>query len=284
MKILRWIKQGISYVYSDVNLLIPVALLLGLVGISLFGPVVWPIDPLFTDVSAALQAPSINHPMGTDGTGRDVLARFIAGARISLIVGTIVVVLGALIGGITGLIAGTIGGRFDNVVMRIMDAILAFPPFILAMAVTVGLGVGIQTAAVGIIIATIPWYARVIRSDVLRIRSIQYIEAARAIGSSRTRIMSHHVIPNVISTLFVQASLSFGYAILALAALGFVGLGAQIPTPEWGAMITDGLKYALTGRWWIGFFPGLGLLIAVIAANSLGDRMRDILDPRHITS
>ena len=222
--------------------------------------------------------------MGTDGIGRDVLARFIAGARISLFVGTIVVVLGATIGGFTGLIAGIVGGSFDNVVMRIMDAILAFPPLILAMAVTVGLGVGIQTAAIGIVIATIPWYARVVRSDVLRIRSIQYIEAARAIGSSRIRIMSHHIVPNVFSTLFVQTSLSFGYAILALAALGFVGLGAQIPTPEWGAMITDGLRYALTGRWWIGFFPGLGLLIAVIAANSLGDRMRDLLDPRHITS
>ena len=187
MKILLQIKQGIKYIYSDVNLLIPVGLRLRLAGISIFGPIIWPIDPLFTDVSSALQAPSLDHPMGTDGTGRDVLARFIAGARISLVVGTIVVVMGALIGGITGLIAGTMGGKFDNVVMRIMDAILAFPPLILAMAVTVGLGVGIQTAALGIIIATIPWYARVIRSDVLRIRSIQYIEAARAIGSSRMR-------------------------------------------------------------------------------------------------
>ncbi len=284
MNAVHLLHQGILSILKDKNLLIPIVLLLTLIGFAVFGPLIWSLDPLNTDVGSALQSPSLEHPMGTDGIGRDVLARFIAGARISLFVGTIVVVLGATIGGFTGLIAGIVGGSFDNVVMRIMDAILAFPPLILAMAVTVGLGVGIQTAAIGIIIATIPWYARVVRSDVLRIRSIQYIEAARAIGSSRIRIMSHHIVPNVFSTLFVQTSLSFGYAILSLAALGFVGLGAQIPTPEWGAMITDGLKYALTGRWWIGFFPGIGLLIAVIAANSLGDRMRDLLDPRHITS
>jgi peptide/nickel transport system permease protein len=282
VNIFKTLQEEGKIILRDKKLFIPIAILLSLVGISILGPVIWEIDPLFTDVGSALQPPSLEHPMGTDGTGRDVLARFIAGARISLVVGMIVVVLGAMIGGITGLIAGTVGGRLDNFIMRIMDAILAFPPLILAMAVTVGLGVGIYTAAIGIIIATIPWYARVIRSDVLRIRSNQYIEAARAIGSSRNRIISHHVIPNVFSTLFIQATLSFGYSILALAALGFVGLGAQIPTPEWGAMITDGLKYALTGRWWIGFFPGFGLLIAVIAANSLGDRMRDILDPRNI--
>jgi peptide/nickel transport system permease protein len=164
--------------------------------------------------------------------------------------------------------------------MRIMDAILAFPPLILAMAVTIGLGVGVETAALGIMITSVPFYARLIRSDVLRIRQFLFVEAAAALGATRTRIIARHIAPHTASTLFVQASALFGYAILTLAALGFVGLGAQVPTPEWGTMITDGLSYALTGQWWIGFFPGVGVLAAVTAASIIADRARDILDPR----
>jgi peptide/nickel transport system permease protein len=256
-------------------------LILGvLILLAVAGPLVWRQDPLAIDVGASLQPPSLAHPMGTDSVGRDIFARFNAGAQISLATGTLVVVIGALVGGTTGVISGVLWGWVDNVLMRVMDAILSFPPLILAMAVTVGLGVGVQTAAIGIIISTVPFYARLLRSDVLRIRSLPFVEAAAALGASRQRIILRHIVPHIVSTLFIQAAAAFGYAILSLAALGFVGLGAQVPTPEWGAMITDGLQYSLTGQWWIGVFPGLGVLMAVTAANLIADRARDLLDPR----
>jgi peptide/nickel transport system permease protein len=162
----------------------------------------------------------------------------------------------------------------------VMDAILAFPPLILAMAVTVGLGVGLDSAAIGIALVSVPWYARLIRSEALRIRSLPFIEAANAIGSTRARIIAKHVVPHLLPVLLIQMAAAFGYAVLALAGLSFVGLGAQIPTPEWGAMITDGLSYSLTGQWWVAVFPGVALLVTVTSASMLSDRMRDVLDPR----
>jgi peptide/nickel transport system permease protein len=248
--------------------------------LAAFGPLVWRADPVGVNLNQTLQSPSLQHPFGTDDVGRDVLARFQIGARISLIVGIVVVILGAILGGLVGLVAGALGSWIDNLLMRIMDALLSFPPLILAMMVTVGLGAGLQTAALGIILTSVPYYARILRSEVLRVRSLDFIQGAVALGASRQRIMFRHILPNALSTVLVQASAVFGYAILTLAALGFVGLGAQIPTPEWGAMITEGQSYFLTGGWWIGVFPGLGLLIAVTAANLLADRIRDLLDPR----
>ena len=257
------------------------AIILGiLVFLAAFGPLIWRKDPLAVDLLAALEPPSSQHPMGTDNLGRDVFARFNEGARISLVVGIAVVVTGAAIGGAIGLVAGVFGGWSDSISMRIMDAILAFPPLILAMAVTIGLGVGVESAALGIMITSVPYYARLIRSDVLRIRQLLFVEAAAALGATRMRIILRHIAPHTASTLFVQASALFGYAILTLAALGFVGLGAQVPTPEWGTMITEGLAYSLTGQWWISFFPGVGVLAAVTAASIIADRARDILDPR----
>ena len=218
--------------------------------------------------------------MGTDQLGRDILARVAYGARISLVAGTLVALAGALIGGMIGLLAGTIGGISDGALMRVMDSILAFPPLILAMAVTVGLGVGLDTAAIGVTLVSIPWYARLIRSEALRINSQPFIEASHAIGATRGRIIGRHVLPHLLPVLLIQMSAAFGYAVLALAGLSFVGLGAQIPTPEWGALITGGLPYALTGQWWIAIFPGVALLITVTATSMLSDRMRDLLDPR----
>lgn len=246
---------------------------------AIFGPAIWGKDPAGLDVANALQAPSGAHPMGTDANGRDVLARFLSGARLSLAVAPLVMVVGALLGGALGVLAGTVGGFTDTAVGRVMDAILAFPPLILAMAVTVGLGTGVVTAGVGIMLTSIPWYARLLRSDALRLRSRPFIEAADALGATRTRIVARHIVPHVMPTLLVQAASVFGYAILTLAALGFVGLGAQPPTAEWGLMITDGLQYALTGQWWIGVFPGLGVFLAVTAANVLADRVSAVLDP-----
>jgi len=272
--------RAFVFLARDRALGIAVTALALLVCLGLLGPLFWPNDPLGIDVGSSLLPPSSAHPMGTDSVGRDVFARFNEGARISLTVGSVVVIVGALFGGVIGIVAGATGGWLDGLLMRTMDAILAFPPLILAMAVTVGLGSGLRTAGLGIMLTTIPYYARLLRSEVLRIRSLPFIEAAHALGARRMRIMARHIVPHVVSTLLIQAAAVFGYAILTLAALGFVGLGARVPTPEWGTMITDGLQFFLTGQWWIGVFPGLGVLIAVTAASVIADRARDILDPR----
>jgi peptide/nickel transport system permease protein len=270
----------LSFVAHDPALATAVAALGLLVFLAIFGPLIWTKNATAVDVGSSLLPPSRAHPMGTDSIGRDVFARFNEGARISLAVGIAVVVVGAIIGGIAGVVAGASPGWVDATLMRVMDAILAFPALILAMAVTVGLGAGLETAALGIMLTTLPYFARLLRAEVLRIRSLPFIEAAHALGARRTRIMARHIVPHVVSTLLIQAAAVFGYAILTLAALGFVGLGAQVPTPEWGTMITDGLQYFLTGQWWIGVFPGLGVLLAVTAASIIADRARDILDPR----
>lgn len=254
---------------------------LGLIVLAaIFGPVFWPDGALTVHLADKLSGPSWSHPMGTDDVGRDVFARFLEGARISLLTGLVAVAGGSIIGGLIGLFAGALGGIVDAVAMRCMDALLAFPPLVLCMAVTVGLGVGLKTAAVGIVLTSIPYFARILRSDVLRVRSLNYIEAGTALGATKKRLIFRHILPNVLGTMPVLAAANFGYAILTLAALGFVGLGAQIPTPEWGAMITEGQQYILTGAWWIGVFPGLGVLLVVASSSMLADRARDIFDPR----
>ena len=272
--------RGCTFVGRDVSLATATGLFVALVLTAAFGPVVWHVDPLLVDLDTVLQPPSLAHPMGTDGNGRDVLARFIDGSRISLVVGVAVVITGLMVGGTIGLVAGVSPGLADGVLMRVIDALAAFPPLILAMAITVGLGVGLDTAALGIMLSSVPYFARLIRSDVIRVRALASVEAAVALGASRLRVILRHILPHTTSTMLIQSAAVFGYAVLTLAALGFVGLGAQIPEPEWGAMITDGMRYALTGQWWITVFPGLGLLVAVVAANLLADRVRDILDPR----
>ena len=279
-RLLRVAWRGCAYVGRDLSLAAASALFIALLLAATLGPSVWRVDPLLIDFDAVLQPPSLAHPMGTDGNGRDVLARFIDGSRLSLVVGFAVVVSGLVVGGLIGLVAGVSPGLADGVLMRVIDALAAFPPLILAMAITVGLGVGVQTAALGIMLSSVPYYARLIRADVIRIRSLTSVEAAVALGAGRLRVIVRHILPHTTSTMLIQSAAVFGYAVLTLAALGFVGLGAQIPQPEWGAMITDGMRYALTGQWWITVFPGLGLLAAVVAANLLADRVRDILDPR----
>jgi peptide/nickel transport system permease protein len=274
------VRRGIASIAHDRALATGILMLGLLIAFAVLAPLLWPRDPLALDVGASLQAPSAAHPMGTDGVGRDIFARFNAGAQISLVTGALVVLTGALVGGTIGVIAGVSGGWIDNLLMRVMDAILAFPPLILAMAVTVGLGVGVRTAAIGIMLTSVPFYARLLRSEALRVRTLPFVEAAAALGATRPRIIMRHIVPHLMSTLLIQAAAVFGYAILSLAALGFVGLGAQVPTPEWGTMITDGLQYTLTGQWWIGVFPGIGLLAAVTATSLIADRARDILDPR----
>jgi peptide/nickel transport system permease protein len=260
------------------SLVLPVTLLGGVALLATIGPVIWPFDPLAMDFNAPLAAPSIAHPMGTDSAGRDVFARFIFGARLSLLVGVAVVVGGLVVGGGIGVLAGISGHALDNVLMRGIDALAAFPPLVLAMSVTVGLGVGLGTATLGTMLSCVPLYARVARSDMLRLRVRPFVEATVALGAGRARILFCHLLPHTASTMLVLSASEFGYAILTIAGLGFVGLGAQIPQPEWGAMITDGLQYALTGHWWISLFPGLGVMLCVIGASLLADQVREILD------
>ena len=248
--------------------------------LAIVGPIFWTQDARGIDLAAKLTAPSWHHPMGTDSVGRDVFARFNEGARISLVTGLAAAAIGCLLGGVIGLLTGALGGLVDGVLMRCMDALVAFPPLVLAMAVTVGLGAGLTTAAIGIVLTSIPYYSRILRADVLRVRSLNYVEAAVALGATRKRVIMRHILPNVLGTMPVLVAANFGYAILTLAALGFVGLGAQVPTPEWGTMITEGQQHILTGSWWVGVFPGLGVLIVVTATSMLADRVRDVFDPR----
>ncbi|HCE20904.1 MAG TPA: ABC transporter permease [Hyphomonas sp.] len=264
----------------DRELLFGVIILGVIVFLALFGRLLWPLDPLRVDILNSLLPPSFEHPMGTDDVGRDVFARFIQGAQVSIGVAIGVTIAGTLIGGTLGLLAGLVGGWFDAVISRVMDAILAFPPLILAMAVAIGLGAGIVSAAIGVILAAIPWYFRLLRSEVLRLRTLMYVESAQALGASNFRLIRLHILPQTTSTIFIQASSVFSFSILTLAALGFVGLGIQPPTPEWGTMITEGLAFALTGQWWLGFFPGLGIFMLAVSANLIADRLRDIYDPK----
>ena len=270
----------IAVIMSDKQLAGPVIVLVAMVLFAVFTPILWSQNPDTQNLLSALKAPSSAHPFGTDQLGRDVFARVASGARISLLAASVITLAGAIVGGLIGLLAGTLGGIGDGVAMRVMDAILAFPPLILAMAVTVGLGAGLTTAALGVALVSVPWYARLLRSEALRIRSLPFIEAARAMGAPRARIMRRHVVPHMLPVLFIQMAAAFGYAVLALAGLSFVGLGAQVPTPEWGAMITEGLSFSLTGQWWVSICPGVALLVTVTAASMLSDRLRDMLDPR----
>jgi peptide/nickel transport system permease protein len=264
---------------NDPELALAAFLFLVLVLAAAIGPLIWRHDAIATSANM-LAPPSLDHPMGTDGVGRDLLARFNEGARISLLAAAFVVVAGGAVGGLLGLVGGALGGIIDAVIMRVIDALLAFPSLVLAMAVTVGLGVGLHTAALGVALTAVPTYARLVRSNVVRVRALPMIEASVALGASRKRIMFKHILPQTTSTLLVTSAAIYGHSILNLAALGFVGLGAQIPTPEWGATITDGLRYSLTGQWWVAFFPGVGVLLATVAANLLADRLQAHLDPR----
>ena len=247
--------------------------------VALLGPVVWGKNPLAVNLGHVLKAPSASHPFGTDEYGRDVLARFLSGARLSLALGVGAVAGGALIGLVVGAFIGYVGGPVDAAVSRALDGILAFPALILGMAFGLGIGAGGLSATLAVGIAGIPWYARVVRSEVLSLRSREFIDAERALGAKRGRILRRHVIPSVLGGLTVQASLGVAYAVLAIAGLGFLGLGVRPPTPEFGAMITEGRDYLTSGQWWISIFPGVGLLILVGLSMALGEALRDQMDP-----
>ena len=248
--------------------------------IALLAPVVAPYDPIKVTVGDALRSPSLAHLLGTDDLGRDVLSRVIWGSRISLSVGLISVGIGFFVGVSVGLAAGYLGGKFALFVMRGVDALLAFPALVLAIAITAALGPQIQNAMIAIGIVAIPAYARLTRGQTLAIRSRDFILAARTVGCTPLRIVTRHVFPNITNALIVQATLSTAFAILAEAALSFLGLGPQPPDPSWGQDVAYSTRYLANMKWWMSVGPGLAIFSAVFAFNFLGDALRDALDPR----
>ncbi len=220
------------------------------------------------------------YPLGTDMLGRDVLSRIIYGSRTSLTIGFIAVGIATALGVLIGVAAGYYGGWIDNVLMRITDILFAFPSLLLAIVIVAVIGQGLDKAMIAIGIEYSPQMARVMRGSVLYIKEMEYIEAQKAIGSSNIRIIFRHVLPNSLSPVIVYGTLMLASAILDAAALGFLGLGAQPPNPEWGAMLSDSRFYIVSGAWWAATFPGIAIVIAVLGLNLLGDGLRDILDPR----
>lgn len=247
--------------------------------VGLLAPVLAPYDPNLMDIPARLQGPSSAHPFGTDEMGRDILSRVMYGARISITVGVIIVAVSAAIGVVLGSLSGYFGGRIDQAVMAVTDMILAFPSMVLALALTAAMGPGLLNTMLAVIIVRIPMYTRLMRGQVLVQKEQQYVRAARTFGEKPFWIVARHIVPNCLTPLMVQMTLGIGDAILIASSMSFIGLGAQPPTPEWGAMISTARVYAID-QWWYAAFPGLSILITIMGFNLIGDGIRDILDPR----
>jgi peptide/nickel transport system permease protein len=250
-----------------------------LIVVALAAPIIAPYDPVKTDTLNRFQAPDPAHRFGTDQLGRDVFSRIIFGSHISLRIAILTAAIALSIGAPTGIISGYFRGRVDDVLMRITDMFMAFPRLILAMAIAAALKPTLENVVIAISLAAWPAYARLARSVALAVREENYIEAARGLGASQSRILIRHVLPGVTSPLVIQVSLDMGNILLTAAGLGFIGFGAQPPTPEWGIMISEGRHY-ITSHWWLSTFPGIAISLVVLGFNLLGDGIRDALDPR----
>src|SRR5256886_1789283 len=256
-----------------------VAVMRAALAVAILAPVLSPYDPLKQDLGNTLAQPGRAHLLGTDNVGRDVFSRMIWGTRISLRAGFGSVAIAVVAGGLLGLLAGYAGGRADGLVMRLMDAVLSFPPLVLALALGAVLGAGLGGVVIALGVVYTPTFARLMRGQVLTITSREYVEAARALGAPGWRIACRHVFPNATGPIVIQASLSVAFAILAEASLSFLGLGVQPPEASWGSMINAGRGY-LQQAPWIVFGPGAALFITVVGLNFVGDAVRDALDPR----
>ncbi|WP_063800163.1 ABC transporter permease [Bradyrhizobium retamae] len=247
---------------------------------AILAPIVAPYAPDATDPAASLQPPSWQHPLGTDEFGRDQLSRIIFAARVDLLVAFAATLIAVTIGGLLGAVVGYSRGWADTLAMRVVDALMAFPAFVLAMGITAGLGNSITNVAIAISITQIPAYLRLTRGEMLRLREMEYADAARTLGNPTWRIVLIHLLPNCLPPLIVQATLSTGFALLTMASLSFIGLGIQPPQSEWGVMTAEGASQIVTGEWWLFVFPGLAIMVSVLAFNLIGDGLRDLLDPR----
>jgi peptide/nickel transport system permease protein len=273
----RWLRPVTPVPWRRPLALVGLAVIGAWAVIAIFAPLLAPQDPL-AQKFGILAAPSAAHWFGTDELGRDVFSRVLYGARITLPLAVILVLAAMIIGAALGGIAGFFGGWVDNVLMRLADLVFAFPGIILALAVAAALGPQLRNAVIAVVVVSWPSYARLVRSLVLSARSAQYVVASRLLGSSGLRVLLVDVRPNAAGPVLVLAALDIGNAVLLLSGLSFLGLGAQPPTAEWGAMVAEGAQNF--NDWWVGMFPGLAILTVVLAFNFIGDTLRDMLDPR----
>ncbi len=249
--------------------------------LAIVGPYITPYSPTVPDYTAMLGAPTGTHIFGTDQIGYDIFSRILAGARLSIGTATGVLAVAVVFGLFLGAVAGFAGGWVDEIIMRVTDMFLAFPVLILALAIGATLGGGLTSAVIALAVGYWPWYTRLLRGQVLSLKHREYVEAARSLGVSNAGIMWRHILPNAISPIIIELSQDMGYAILNIAALSFIGVGAQPPSPEWGAMIVAGRDFLRTA-WWTCAFPGLAITVTVLGFNLVGDGLRDALDPRSV--
>lgn len=250
---------------------------------AIIGPLVVPYDPLKTDALAALQPPSLSHWFGTDNLGRDIFSRVIVATRLDLLISVSAVAMSFVLGSLLGAISGYRGGMVDTVINRVLDTIMAFPLFVLAMGIVAALGNSVANIIYATAIINIPFYARLVRAEVNIRREAGFTLAAKLAGNSDARVLAFHIFPNSLPPMMVQVSLNLGWAILNAAGLSFIGLGVRPPTPEWGIMVAEGANFIVSGEWWVAIFPGLWLMLAVFTFNLMGDGLRDIVDPRRRT-
>ncbi len=273
--------RNTSHAFGENRLtLVAVLILAVLMLCALLGPTLAPFDPLATDAAAKLVPPTPRHPFGTDALGRDILSRVMVAARLDLGMAVAAVVLSFTVGLALGAAAGYFGGWTDRIVGRLMDTIMAFPLFVLAMGIVAALGNSVGNIIIATMIINLPFYCRFARAEVNVRREAGYVEAARMGGNRALPILVNHIIPNILPPMMVQASLNMGWAILNAAGLSFIGLGVRPPTPEWGIMVSEGASFIISGEWWAFMFPGAALVLAVFCFNMLGDGLRDLLDPR----
>jgi peptide/nickel transport system permease protein len=278
----RDLLRGMNLIFKNPLTTFGLVIILVLMMTAVFSPYVAPYPEQGkgqSNLGERLLPPSTRHLMGTDNLGRDILSRIIFGSRISLQASMGVILVVVMFGAPLGLIAGYFGGKVDEFIMRTADMVLAFPSYLLAIAIVASLGPSLLNALIAVSVPWWPWYTRLMRSQVLSIKELQFVESAHAIGVSRWRIMFRHILPNCLSPIIVQATLDMGYIILSVASLGFLGLGTQPPTADWGVMVSDGREFFMT-QWWISTFSGGAIFLTVMAFNLVGDGIREAMDPK----
>lgn len=275
----KWITAQLNFYRNNQMAYIGAVIISLFFLIALFAPILSPYDPYKIDLSKTMQPPSMDHWFGTDDKGRDVLSRLIYGSRLTLLVGFASLLFGGTLGTILGVIAGYVGGIIDTIIMRVTDVLLAFPGILLALAIVSALGPSLMNVAIAVGIFKIPIFIRIVRGTVLSIKNLEYIDAIKSLGASHLRIIIKHIFPNILSPIIVQTTLNLATVILSTAGLSFLGLGAQPPSPEWGAMLSNARSYFFTAPYLL-IFPGLAISFLVLGFNLFGDGLRDALDPR----
>ncbi|MEA2513182.1 MAG: peptide/nickel transport system permease protein [Thermomicrobiales bacterium] len=274
-----WFQETLTRLLQNKGASAGLVVLLVIAVVVILAPAIAPYDPIKVDTKNTDSPPTWSHPFGTDTIGRDILSRIMQGGRLTVIVGIVAIAIAAGAGLPLGMLAGYYGGWTDRVISRFMDIMLAFPGILLALGVVAVLGSSVFNVTIAVGISLIPGFVRLVRGSYLSSRDQTYVEAARVIGTSNGRIIVRHILPNVLAPVMVLATVAMGWAIIIGAALSFLGLGAQAPTPEWGTDLASGREWIRTA-WWMSTFPGLAITIVVIAVNLVGDGLRDALDPR----